>query len=75
MSERERIEQEIRNLTCELTASDYKVTKHAEYVAAGLEPPYDIQNIHAARQALRDRINELQAALAALDDEEVEDNG
>jgi hypothetical protein len=24
---------------------------------------------------LRDRINELQAALAALDDEEVEDNG
>jgi hypothetical protein len=75
MSERERIEQEIRDLTCDLTASDYKVTKYMECTAAGLEPPYDIQAVHAERQAKRDRINELQAILDQLEDEEVEDNG
>lgn len=72
MSEKEMIEQEIRNLECDLTASDYKVIKIAEYTAAGKAAPYDIDAVYAARQAKRDRINELQAALAALDSQEAE---
>lgn len=67
MSERERIEQEIRDLECDLTASDYKVIKYTEYTAAGKAVPYDINEVYAERQAKRDRINELQAALDAMD--------
>ena len=70
MSEREMIEQEIRNLECDLTASDYKVIKIAEYTAAGKAAPYDIDAVYAARQAKRDRINELQAALNAMSEED-----
>lgn len=72
MSEREMIEQEIRNLECDLTATDYKVIKYTEYVAAKKTPPYDIAEIYAERQAKRDRINELQAALDAMDKQEAE---
>lgn len=72
MSEREMIEQEIRNLECDLTASDYKVIKYTEYVSAQKTPPYDINEIYAERQAKRDRINELRAALEAIDSQEGE---
>ena len=64
------MEQEIRNLECDLTGSDYKVIKIAEYTAAGKTAPYDIDAVYAARQAKRDRINELQAAITALDSQE-----
>ena len=72
MSEREMIEQEIINLECDLTASDYKVIKYTEYVAAKKTPPYDINVVYAERQAKRDRINELRAALEAIDNQEGE---
>ena len=72
MSEREIIEQEIRDLECDLAASDYKVIKYTEYKAAKKTVPYDIAEIYAERQAKRDRINELQAALDAMDKQEVE---
>ena len=70
---RERIEQEIRNIECELTSTvspigDWKVAKYMEYQAAGLEAPYDINELHAQRQAKRDRINGLQEELDALED-------
>lgn len=70
MSERETIEQEIRNLECDLAASDYKVIKYTEYAATGQKPPYDINEVYAERQAKRDRINELQAKLDTMETEE-----
>ena len=70
MSEREQMEQEIRDLTCDLTAEDYKVIKCVEYQATGKDTPYDLAALSVRRQAIRDRINELQAAIAALDGQE-----
>lgn len=43
---------------------DWKVAKYQEYILAGLEPPYDIAELHAKRQAVRDRINELREQIA-----------
>lgn len=59
MSEREMFEQEIRNLECDLTASDYKIIKCYEYQLMGEPMPYNIITINAERQAKRDRINEI----------------
>ena len=77
MTERERLEQEIRNLTCQLNSSsspigDWKIAKCYEYQLAGLEAPYDINELHAVRQAIRQRINDLQAE---LDEAEAEADG
>lgn len=63
-------EQEIRNLQAQLSSTaspigDWKVAKFYEYVLAGLEAPYDIQELHTERQAIRDRINTLQTELEA----------
>ena len=57
--------QEIANLLTSLSSSnspigDWKVAKCYEYQLVGLEPPYDIAELHVKRQAVRDRINELQ---------------
>ena len=46
---------------------DWKIAKCQEYALAGIEAPYDIAELHAQRQAVRDRINELKAELAALE--------
>lgn len=70
MTEKELMEQEIRDLTCDLNASDYKVIKYMEYTAIGEEAPYDIAEVYAQRQAKRDRINELKTALAEMEVEE-----
>lgn len=51
---------EIDMLKKQIADSDYKVTKCYEYSLCGLELPYDIKALHAERQALRDRINELE---------------
>ena len=51
---------EITRLKQELTDTDYKIIKCSEYNLAGLALPYDIAELHAKRQALRDRINELE---------------
>ena len=52
---------EVENLKMQLAESDYKVIKIAECVACGLPLPYDAEQLHSERQALRDRINELEA--------------
>lgn len=67
MDEKEYIEQAIRDLECDLAATDYKVIKHTEYTAMGKPAPYDINAVYAERQAKRDKINELQAQLAMMD--------
>jgi len=53
-------QQEIARLKEELAATDYKIIKCSEYSLAGQDLPYDIAELHANRQALRDRINELE---------------
>lgn len=52
---------DIERLKSELQGSDYKVIKCAEAMAVGAELPYDAQSLHKERQALRDKINELES--------------
>ena len=51
----------INQLKSELEATDYKIIKCSEYQLAGLEAPYNVAELHAERQALRDKINTLEA--------------
>lgn len=51
---------EVENLKMQLAESDYKVIKIAECAACSLPMPYDAEELHSERQALRDRINELE---------------
>ena len=55
------IQMEIEHLKSELQASDYKVIKCAEALTIGAEMPYDVESLHKERQALRDKINELES--------------
>ena len=48
---------------------DWKVIKIYEARMKGESDPYDFDELAAARQATRQRINEVQAELAALDNE------
>lgn len=59
----ELIRREIEELKAQLSATDYKIIKCSEYSLNGQELPYDIAELHAERQALRDRINELEELL------------
>lgn len=59
ITEEERTKREINELKIELSSTDYKIIKCIEYQLANLEVPYDISELHAIRQSLRDRINEL----------------
>lgn len=52
---------EIERLKSELQDSDYKVIKCAEALTIGAEMPYDVASLHKERQALRDKINELES--------------
>lgn len=53
--------EEIERLKSELQESDYKVIKCAEALTIGAEMPYDVASLHKERQALRDKINELES--------------
>ena len=57
----------IANLKEELSASDYKIIKCAEYSLAQLETPYDIAVLHAERQKLRDEINSLETKITSME--------
>ncbi len=50
-----------------LADSDYKVIKCAECSLLETPLPYDIETLHAARQATRNRINTLEAELSLLE--------
>ena len=52
---------EIERLKSELQESDYKVIKCAEAMTIGAELPYNMTELHNERQALRDKINELES--------------
>ena len=60
------ISQQIADLKLELSSpfspiGDWKIAKITEYRAMGLEDPYNMEELAAARQAVRDKINELEA--------------
>lgn len=54
---------EVERLKSELQESDYKVIKCAEALTIGAVMPYDVAALHKERQALRDKINELEKQL------------
>lgn len=75
MNEKQRMEQEIRNLESQLSCTtsdigDWKIAKAMEYQLVGKDLPYDIKELNQKRQAVRDRINELQKAIEELPEEE-----
>ena len=53
--------EEIERLKSELQESDYKVIKCAEAICINAEFPYNMMELHKERQALRDKINELES--------------
>ena len=57
---------QIDDLKARIAASDYKVIKTYEYTLLGEQTEYDMEAVHAERQALRDRINVLETQLAEL---------
>jgi hypothetical protein len=64
----EKIAAEIARLQSELAATDYRVVKSYEFALAGEKPPYDPAALHSDRQAIRDRIGELEARQIATTD-------
>ena len=52
---------DIESLKSELQESDYKVIKCAEAMCINAEMPYNMTELHKERQALRDKINELES--------------
>ncbi len=68
MTEKQIKEQQIRNLQCDLSSTDYKVIKCFEAQMLGQAMPYDIEEVHSERQQIRDQINQLQEEVDALDD-------
>ena len=58
---RDRRYMEIERLKSELQDSDYKVIKCAEAMCLNAEMPYNMTTLHKERQALRDKINELES--------------
>ena len=66
--DRERIESEIRTLQSKLDAptsdiGDWKIIKIYEARLSGESDPYNYEELKASLQAVRDKINELQAQL------------
>ena len=61
---------EIERLKSELQESDYKITKIAEAMSIGAELPYDAKLLHKERQALRDKINQLEMEVQSVEDEQ-----
>ena len=57
---------QIDDLKARIAASDYKIIKTYEYTLLGEQTEYDIEAVHAERQALRDQINTLETQMADL---------
>lgn len=50
----------ISKLKAQLSATDYKVIKCSECQLIGEPMPYDVAELHAERQSIRDEINKLE---------------
>ena len=58
-----KVETQIAKLKTELSDSDYQIIKCYEATLIQGEAPYDIGVLHSERQALRDKINDLENKL------------
>lgn len=66
MEEQERIanvNNQINDLKEQLASTDYKIIKCTECSMVGEEMPYDVNELHAERQVIRDEINLLEYTL------------
>lgn len=54
------VKDEVERLKAQLAASDYKIIKCYECQLVGEELPYNIEELHTERQAIRDEINKLE---------------
>ena len=61
---------EIEQLKAQLASTDYKVVKISECLAIGSEMPYNAQELHQQRQAIRDRINQLEMEVQGGENEQ-----
>ena len=61
--ETEKIMAKIEALKNQLDETDYMIIKASEYQLLGLEILYDMESLHAERQTVRDKINELEALI------------
>ena len=73
--DRDAIESQIRTFQSRLDAptsdiGDWKIIKIYEARLSGESDPYNFEELKAARQAVRDEINELQTELETLEGEE-----
>lgn len=57
------INAQINNLKEQLASTDYKIIKCTECSMVGKEMPYDVNELHTERQAIRDEINLLEYTL------------
>lgn len=48
------------------SVGDWKVVKCMEYQAMGIEMPYNLEQLHADRQSIRDEINTIQNEISNL---------
>jgi hypothetical protein len=55
--------EQIASLKAELQSTDYKIIKCSEARLVGELLPYNINELHAERQALRDKINALEGGV------------
>lgn len=62
----EAVKAEIETLKASLSNTDYQVIKCYEATLIGATLPYDIEALHTERQAIREKINEKEAQLAAI---------
>jgi len=53
-------ERDILNAKSQLEKSDYMIIKCYEYQLVGKELPYNLEALHRDRQAMRDKINQLE---------------
>lgn len=58
--------QQIGWLEEELKETDYQIIKAYEISLVGGQIPYDFNQVHASRQAIRDKINELETLLESI---------
>ena len=52
--------EKVKALKAQLSATDYKVIKCSECQLLGQDMPYDVAELHAQRQVIRDEINRLE---------------
>ena len=63
MTEKEKLEQKVRDLMSILSSSDYKIIKCYESSLVNEDTEYDIKALHDERQKIRDEINTIEKTI------------